>query len=167
MASFPMERLENRIHLIRGHRVMLDCDLAELYGVSTKRLNEQLRRNLGRFPSDFAFKVTPEEADILRPQFATSRWGGRRSLPFVFTEHGAVMLANVLKSSVAVHASVWVVRAFIRIRALLGTHAELARKVQELESQYDHQFRIVFDALRELMADGDDPTRDQIGFHRP
>jgi len=162
----PEHGLESRINLIRGHRVMMDSDLAHVYGVTTKRLNEQVRCNRRRFPRDFAFRLTCPEADILRSQNATSSWGGRRTLPLVFTEHGAVMLANVLNSKVAVHANVLVVRAFIRVRSLMGTHAELARKVQELESRYDGQFRAVFDAIRELMADAGGPSQDRIGFHR-
>ncbi|HEX7898856.1 MAG TPA: ORF6N domain-containing protein [Planctomycetota bacterium] len=154
--------LEGRIHLIRGQRVMLDSDLAQLYGVATKRLNEQVRRNSRRFPGDFAFQLSLEEADILKSQFATSSWGGRRKLPMAFTEHGAVMLANVLNSKTAVEASVLVVRAFIRLRSILGSHAELARKVQELESRYDAQFRVVFDAIRELMEETE--PQDKIGF---
>lgn len=136
-------------------------------GVTSKRLNEQVRRNFSRFSGDFAFRLTLEEDEHLRSQNATSSWGGRRTLPFAFTEHGAIMLSTVLNSRVATQASVWVVRAFIRMWTLLGTHAELARKVQELESHYDHQFRVVFDAIRELMAEDGEPTRSQIGFHRP
>lgn len=166
MFPLPEHGLESRIQLIRGHRVMLDSDLAHVYGVTTKRLNEQVRRNRRRFPRDFAFRLTCSEAEILRSQNATSSWGGRRTLPLVFTEHGAVMLANVLNSKIAVQASVLVVRAFIRVRSLMGTHAELARRVQELESRYDGPFRAVFDAIRELMADSVEPSQDRIGFHR-
>lgn len=156
--------LDSRIHLIRGQRVMLDSDLAQLYGVPTKRVNEQVRRNRRRFPADFAFHLSQEEFEILRSQNATSSWGGRRHPPFAFTEHGAVMLANVLNSKTAVEASVQVVRAFIRIRALLGSHAELAREVQELESKYGAHFRVVFDAIRELMEGHEESSPEKTGF---
>ncbi len=157
------QRAESRILLVRGHNVMLDSDLAELYRVSTKRLNEQVRRNHERFPEDFMFQLTSKEA--LRSQSATSKRGrgGRRYRPYAFTEHGAVMLASVLNSAVAVQASIQVVRAFIRLREILASHKELARKLAELERKYDKQFKVVFDAIRELMA----PPRKQrkpIGF---
>jgi len=114
----PSQRIESRIFFVRGRKVMLDADLAELYGVTTKRLNEQVKRNASRFPGDFMFRLTPDETRILRSQFATSRsgWGGRRVFPYAFTEHGAVMLASVLNSPTAVDASVQVVRAFVRLR---------------------------------------------------
>src|SRR5215218_2102098 len=122
VALVPVERVESRILLIRGEKVILDTDLAELYGATTKRLNEQVRRNLDRFPADFMFQLTDEEFAILRSQFATSRsgWGGRRYPPFVFTEHGAIMAANVLNSPRAVAVSVTVVRAFVRLRQILA-----------------------------------------------
>src|SRR5204862_418985 len=147
----PGERIEQAILLIRGKKVMLDADLAAIYGVTTKRLNEQFRRNRDRFPSDFAFRLTTTEFDNLRSQIATSSWGGRRYPPFAFTEHGAVMLASVLKSPVAIATSVEVVRAFIRLRELLATHKDLGRRLDELEAKYDRQFAVVFDAIRKLM----------------
>lgn len=155
--------LEHSILLVRGQKVILDQDIAELYGVSTKRLNEQVRRNQSRFPEDFMFQLTREEFSILRSQFATSSWGGRRYPPNAFTEHGAVMLAGVLNSPIAVEASIQVVRAFVRLRTMLASHKELARKLSELESRYDKQFQVVFEAIRQLMA----PTRkvpSKIGF---
>lgn len=149
----PSERIERSILFIRGHKVMLDADLAALYRVTTKRLNEQVGRNSDRFPEDFMFQLTKEEYAILRSQFATSsQWGGRRTLPYAFTEHGAVMLASVLSSPVAVQASIQVVRAFIRLREILATHKDLARKLEELEKKYDRQFVAVFDAIRQLMT---------------
>jgi hypothetical protein len=160
----PAERIERAILLIRGHRVMLDEDLAELYGVTTKRLNEQVKRNVDRFPPDFMFQLSLQEFTNLRSQIATSRWGGRRTPPYAFTEHGAVMLASVLNSPIAVHASVEVVRAFVRLRQLLASHQELARKLMALEKKYDAQFKIVFDAIRELMKPPE-PKRRDIGFH--
>jgi len=146
---------------------MLDADLARLYGVPTRRLNEQVKRNRDRFPPDFMFRLTRDEFHDLKSQIATSSsaWGGRRALPNAFTEHGAVMLASVLKSPTAVHTSVLVVRAFIKLRRLLRAHAELARKLDVLESKYDAQFRVVFAAIRELMESPEDhPERKQIGF---
>ena len=127
-AIVPVERIESRILLIRGHKMMLDSDLAELYRVSTKRLNEQVKRNKGRFPADFMFQLTVDETRALRSQFATSNRGrgGRRYRPFAFTEHGAVMLASVLNSPVAVQASIQVVREFVKLREMLGTHKESA-----------------------------------------
>jgi hypothetical protein len=162
--AIPPERVERRILVVRGHNVMLDADLAELYGVTTKRLNEQVKRNLGRFPHGFMFRLTKEEAQNLRSQFATSSsWGGRRYRPLAFTEHGAVMLASVLNSETAVQASIQVVRAFVRLRQILASHAELAHKLEALEKKYDAQFKAVFDAIRELMRPVSRPSR-QIGF---
>ena len=134
---------------------MLDADLAALYGISTKRLNEQVRRNAQRFPADFMFRLTPEEHANLKSQIATSSsrmHGGRRHLPRVFTEHGAIMAANVVHSSGAVQMSVIVVRAFVRLRQMLQTHTDLAKSLDALETKYDEQFGVVFEAIRELMA---------------
>ena len=148
----------------RSQRVMLDTDLAVIYGTTTKRLNEQVKRNRDRFPEDFMFQLTKEEWENLKSQIATSsQWGGRRTLPFAFTEHGAVMLASVLNTPIAVAASVQVVRAFIRLRTLLVSHEELARKVDALEKKYDAQFKVVFNAIRQLM-EPPAPKRRQIGF---
>ena len=160
-----MGRIAAAIHIVRGHRVMLDADLALLYGVTTKRLNEQVKRNRGRFPTDFRFRLTVRETAGLRSQIATTKSGrgGRRSPPAAFTEHGAVMLASVLNSPTAVEASIQVVRAFVRLREILATHRDLARKVEALERKYDARFRVVFDAIRELM-EPPDPLRKRIGF---
>ena len=165
MAIVPGERVESAIHVVRGQRVMLDADLAVLYGVTTKRLNEQVKRNTARFPEDFMFPLTAVEASNLKSQFATSSvdWGGRRKLPRVFTEHGAVMLASILNSPTAVDASVQIVRAFVRLRLMLASNAELARKLDDLEHRYDSQFRVVFRAIRDLMAPVG-PSRKRIGF---
>ena len=160
--------LESAIHLIRGHRVMLDSDLAAIYGVTAKRLNEQLRRNRKRFPQDFAFQLTTEEFRNLRSQFATSKGrGGRRYFPWVFTEHGAIMLASVLSSDIAVQASVRVVRAFVRLREMVAANAQLAAKLEELERRLDsHDEAIVdlFAALKRLLEPEPKPKR-EIGFH--
>ena len=129
--------------------MILDLHLAELYGVPVKRLNEAVKRNRMRFPADFMFQLSMEEFGNLRSQIATSSWGGRRYPPYAFTEHGAIMAASVLNSPRAVAVSVMVVRAFVRLRQLLATHAVLARKLDEMEQKYDGQFRVVFDAIRE------------------
>jgi len=166
----PTERIERSILHIRDQKVILDSDLAQLYGVATARLNEQVKRNRQRFPADFMFRLTRLEYRNLMSQFATSRsgWGGRRKLPFVFTEHGAVMAANVLNSPTAVAVSIQVVRAFVRLREILTTHKDLARKLDELEKKYDESFRIVFEAIRQLMAPPPPPAKKRrIGFHNP
>jgi hypothetical protein len=157
-----------RIFLVRGKRVMLDADLAALYGVETRRLNEQLRRNLGRFPEDFAFQLSPRDLEDLMSQIATSSsaWGGRRKAPYAFTEHGAVMAASVLKSPRAVEVSVLVVRAFVRVRRLVSGSKELGLKLQELEtrlSTHDREIVALFGAIRELMSPRASPKR-KIGF---
>lgn len=144
---------------------MLDYDLASIYGVTTARLNEQVKRNRRRFPPDFMFRLTRREVTNLISQFATSSLGhgGRHKPPSVFTEHGAVMLASVLNSPIAVAASIQVVRAFVQLRGVLASHKELARRLDELESRYDSQFKAVFQAIRELMEPLPAP-RKQIGF---
>jgi hypothetical protein len=161
----PVERIETAILFIRGQKVMLDSDLAEIYGVPTKRLNEQVKRNAERFPSDFMFQLTEDEFEKLRSQFATTKLTMRRNPPYAFTEHGAVMLANVLNSQTAISASVQVVRAFIRLREMLVSHKDLARRLDSLEAKYDKQFRVVFDAIRELMTPVDKEQR-RIGFRK-
>ena len=145
---------------------MLDSDLADLYGVTTKRLNEQVRRNIQRFPADFMFQMTSQEFENLRSQIATSshgNHGGRRSLPFVFTEHGAIMAATILNSVRAVQMSIRVVRAFVGLRHLLESNAAIAKKLAALERKYDGHFAAVFEAIRELMSPRTLPKR-RIGF---
>ena len=161
----PIERIERLILLIRGHKVMLDSDLAELYGVTTKRLNEQVRRNLSRFPEDFMFQLTESETHLLRSQFATSKKGrgGRRYLSYAFTEQGVAMLSSVLNSERAVNVNIEIMRAFVRLRRILASHADLARKLDSLEKKYDTQFKVVFDAIRELMKPPETKKR-PIGF---
>jgi hypothetical protein len=149
----PTIKIQNLIYLIRGKKVMLDSDLAIIYGVKTKRLNEQMKRNIKRFPSDFMFQLTQKEWEDLWSQFATANFSPkkRRSLPYVFTEHGAVMLASVLNSPKAVSTSVQVVRAFVHLQEVLSENSQLALKIEKLEKKYDNQFQEVFLALRELM----------------
>jgi hypothetical protein len=161
----PTERIEQAIFLIRGQKVMLDVDLAELYGVPTKAFNRAVKRNLERFPKDFMFQLTYQEVRALRCQFGTSNKGrgGRRYLPYAFTEHGAIMAANVLNSQRAIEASVYVVRAFVRLRELIASNKELAKRLDALEKKYDSQFKVVFDAIRELMTPVPSSPR-RIGF---
>ena len=161
----PIERIEQRIFVIRGERVILDSDLAQIYGVETRVFNQAIRRNIGRFPEDFMFGLTTEEFESLMSQIVISKIGrgGRRKLPLVFTEHGALMAANVLNSPRAVEASVQVVRAFVRMRSMLASNAELSKKIESLEKKYDGQFKAVFDAIKKLMMPKDKP-KGGIGF---
>jgi chaperonin cofactor prefoldin len=163
--------VESRILVLRNHKVILDTDLAELYDVSVKRLNEQVRRNQERFPADFMFQLTATEHEALRSQFATSRAGrgGRRYPPYAFTEHGAIMAATVLNSERAVEMSVFVVRAFVRLREMLATNRELAAKIDELERRldtHDTSIQDLIEAIRELMVP-EDPSGRKIGFELP
>jgi len=158
------EAIAGRIVMLRGERVLLDADLAELYGVETKLLNRAVKRNHDRFPGDFMFQLTGEEAGNLRYQNGTSSWGGRRYLPQAFTEQGVAMLSTVLHSKRAVLVNIEIMRAFVRLRRILATHADLARKLAALEKKYDAQFKSVFDAIRELMAPPDPKPRRRIGF---
>jgi hypothetical protein len=177
-ASRKIDKVESAIYSIRGQRVMLDSDLAVIYGTSTMRLNEQFRRNRKRFPLDFAFQLTREEFTNLISQFAISSLrlqsatskshGGRRKLPWVFTEHGAIMLASVLNSDIAVQASVRVVRAFVRLREMVAANAQLAVKLAELERRLDsHDEAIVdlFAALKRLLEPAEPKKKREIGFH--
>ena len=175
-----IDNVERAIYLIRGQRVMLDSDLAATYQMTTKRLNEQLRRNRKRFPPDFAFHLTAGEFTNLRSQFATSSYGGRRYLPWAFTEHGALMRASVLNSEVAVQASVRVVRAFVRLREMVAANAQLAAKLAELERRLDFHdeatpkafaspdyFGVVnlFATLKRLLEPPEPKKKREIGFH--
>ena len=153
------------ILFIRGKRVLLDFQIAAIYKVETRTLNQQVKRNSYRFPEDFMFQLTEEEFGNLMSQNVTSSWGGRRKLPYAFTEHGAVMLASVLNSEVAVQASIFVVRAFVEIREYLASHKELAAKIEELETRYDQQFAAVFNAIKRLVQTENAP-RPLIGFNR-
>jgi hypothetical protein len=168
-AVVGVDEVADRIVVIRGRRVMLDRDLAAVYGVAPKRLNEQVKRNQARFPDDFLFRLTLQEARRLvvsRSHTATLKRGANvKYAPYAFTEHGAVMLAAVLDSPVAIAASIQVVRAFVRLRALVAAHEELATKLDALEQKFDQQFRVVFDAIRQLMAPPPSRTA-PIGFGR-
>ena len=156
----PLETIEPRILLVRHHRVMLDRDLAALYGVGTRDLNKAVARNPGRFPEDFMFRLSKSEMENLMFQNGTSSWGGTRKLPLVFTEHGILMLSSVLRSKRAVEVNIQIMRAFVKLRGMLAAHKDLARKLAELEKKYDAQFRSVFDAIRALMEPpGEEPKK--------
>jgi hypothetical protein len=158
------EQVERNILLIRGHRVMLDADLAKLYGVPTKSLNQAVKRNTTRFPADFMFQLTPTETTALRSQFVTSKnRGGRQYRPYVFTEQGVAMLSSVLNSERAIQVNIAIMRAFVQLREMIGSNKGLARRLNELEKKYDSQFRVVFEAIRELMAEPE-PKVKRIGF---
>ena len=160
----PAERIDRGILIIRGQKVMIDADLAELYGVPTKRLNEQVRRNADRFPADFMFQLTDDEKkQVVANCDPLQKLKYSATLPYAFTEHGAVMLAAVLNSPVAVQASIQVVRAFVRIRQLLATNTDLARRMATLEKKYDARFKAVFDAIKQLMSTDEKPKK-KIGF---
>lgn len=176
--AIPAERIERRIVLIRGQKVMLDADLAELYGVETKALNRAVRRNIERFPDDFMFQLTQKEFESLRFHFGASnlrsqigtskneKRGGRRYRPYAFTEQGVAMLSSVLRSKRAVEVNIAIMRAFVKLREMLASNRELARRLDEMEKNYDAQFKVVFDAFRELMKPPKKP-RGSIGFHPP
>ena len=175
----PTEHVAQQIRLIRGHRVMLDRDLAALYGVETGALNRAVKRNRGRFPDDFMFQVTAQEADALRCQFGTSNMrsqfgisqgrGGRRYVPYVFTEQGVAMLSSVLRSRRAIQVNIQIMRTFVRLRGIISTHKDLVRRLDALEGTYDTHFKAVFETIRKLMqpppAPPEPPPKPRIGFH--
>ena len=160
----PQEIIESKIFLIRGRKVMLDRDLAALYGVTTGNLNRAVRRNLDRFPEDFMFQLINQEVKNLIFQFGTSRWGGTRKLPYAFTENGVAMLSSILNSKRAIQVNIQIMRIFTRLREILASHKDLARRLDNLEKKNDGQFKIVFDALRALMTPPVKPKR-KIGFN--
>ena len=160
----PLERIERSILLIRGQKVMLSPDLAELYQVEPRVLVQAVKRNIARFPEDFMFQLTEEEFYNLKSQFVISSWGGlRRAKPYAFTEQGVAMLSSVLNSEIAIKVNIEIMRAFVRLRRLLASHADLARKLEALEKKYDTQFKVVFEAIRELMKPPETKKR-PIGF---
>ena len=168
-STIPVERIEKRIYLLRGHKVMLSGDLADLYEVEPKVLMQSVKRNIGRFPNDFMFQLTGDEALSVasRSQFVTLKRGQNiKYLPYAFTEQGVAMLSSVLRSPRAVQVNIEIMRTFVKLRQLLATHADLARKLADLERKYDAQFKIVFDAIRELMTPAIPKTKRAIGFAR-
>jgi hypothetical protein len=164
MATLTVERIARSIMTVRGCKVLLDSDLAELYGVDTRVLNQAVRRNASRFPSDFMFQLTAEDVGNLKSQTVTSRsWGGRRKRPSAFTEQGVAMLSSVLRSPRAIAVNIEIMRTFVELRRTLETTAGLARKIEELERRYDSQFKSVFEAIRQLMLPAK-PTARRIGY---
>jgi ORF6N domain len=162
----PTERIERAILVLRGHKILLDVELSKLYGVETRELIQAVTRNAERFPGDFMFQLTREEVDLLKSQFVISNAGGRggrRTAPYAFTEQGVAMLSSVLRSPRAVRVNIEIMRAFVRLRQMLQANVELAKKLDALEKKYDAPFRVVFDAIRELMAPPA-KVRRRIGF---
>ena len=159
----PQEIINSKIFIIRGMKVMLDMDLAALYGVETKMLKRAVKRNIERFPEDFMFKLIEKEFDNLRCQFGTSSWGGLRYLPYAFTENGVAMLSSVLNSERAITVNIQIMRTFTKLREMLATHKELKQKIEEMEEKYDAQFKIVFDAIRQIMTPPETKEK-KIGF---
>jgi len=169
--AFPLDAIQGRILIVRGYKVLLDNDLAALYGVETRRLNEQVRRNRERFPDDFLIELTSEEFDDLKSQIATSRWGGRRKRPFAFTEHGAIMAASVLNAPRAIEMSVYVVRAFVRLREVMAGSSQLKQKLDALEQHVEERLTThdqaiigILNAIRELMTPPPETKKRPIGF---
>ena len=163
----PQEFIERKIYLIRGHKVMLDKDLARLYAVGTRDLNKAVTRNIDRFPVDFMFQLTKEESQNLMFQFGTSSWGGTRKLPRVFTEQGVAMLSTVLRSKKAIHVNIIIMRTFVKLSQILSTHKDLAHKLNELErkvEKHDVDIKSIFAAIRQLMAPLPEKPRRIIGF---
>jgi len=162
----PVESILSKILFVRSEKVLLDKDLAELYGVETKQLKRAVRRNINRFPKDFMFQLTGREFDSLRSQFGTSSWGGTRYLPMAFTEQGVAMLSTVLNSERAIAVNIAIMRAFVHLRKMMTSQRELARKLSELEEHlqdHDHQIEAIFDAIRQLMSPPE-KSRKRIGF---
>ncbi len=164
-ALIPVDRIERLILLIRGQKVILDKELANLYGVTTSHLKRAVKRNIDRFPDDFMFQLTSDEYKSLRCQFGILKKGSHsKYLPYAFTEQGVAMLSSVLRSKRAVQVNIEIMRAFVRLRQLLKTHADLERKLVEMEKRYDRQFSVVFEAIRQLMSPPEPPKR-KIGFN--
>ena len=161
--DFPAETITDLIYLIRGRRVMLDKDLARLYGVETKRLKEQVKRNIERFPEDFMFVLSKSEHENLRTQNATSSWGGARYAPMAFTEHGVLMISSALKSDKAIQVNIEIMRAFTKMRQAIFNHEELSKEIKELKADTNGKFRIVFETLDQLLSVETKPKK-KIGF---
>jgi len=172
----PVEIIQSKIYLIRGQKVMLDRDLAELYGVLTRNLNKAVRRNLDRFPLDFGFTLTNGEFKNLMFQFGTSSWGGTRKSPMVFTEQGVAMLSSVLNSKRAIHVNIQIIRVFTKLREMMLSHKDLARKIEEIEKKFeakfkeqDHKIMLVFNAIKDLLIDKEESAKNKapLGFIPP
>jgi len=164
----PSDHIESSIVILCGEKVLLDADLAEMYGVETRTLVQAVKRNAERFPEDFMFQLDTDEFEALNEHFGDAgRWGGRRYAPFAFTEQGVAMLSGILNSKRAVQVNIEIMRAFVRFRRMLSTHEELARKLDALERKYDEQFKVVFDAIRQLMIPPASNKAGRIGFRAP
>jgi hypothetical protein len=161
----PQEAIGSKILLIRGKKVMLDRDLAELYGVPTKVLIQAVKRNMNRFPGDFMYVLTMKEVKNLRSQIVTSSWGGRRYLPYAFTEQGVAMLSSILNSDRAIAANIQIMRAFVALKKMALTYEGLRRKIEAMEKKYDGQFQVVFTALKKLIEPPSEKPKRRIGFH--
>lgn len=161
--TLPTEIIASKIYLLRGQKIMLDRDLAELYGVETAQLKRAVRRNIDRFPDDFMFELSKHELDDLRCQFGTSKWGGTRFRPFAFTEQGVAMLSGVLNSDRAIKVNIQIMRTFTQLRNMLVSHGDLKRKIEAMEKKYDEQFRIVFEAITQLIEEDEKPKK-KIGY---
>ncbi len=165
--TIPDELIEKRIFIIRGKKVMLDKDLAELYGVETRYLNRQVKRNSDRFPEDFMFQLIKEEFENLKCHFGTSSWGGKRKLPLAFTENGVAMLSSILRSKRAIQVNILIMRTFTKIREMIISHKDLRLKIKELEEKYkdhDHQIKTIFEAIRQLLKPPPEKPKKKIGF---
>jgi len=160
-----VEIIENKIYLIRGKKVMLDKNLASLYGVETKVLLQSVKRNLERFPDEFMFQLNKQEYNILRSQIVTSSWGGRRYLPHAFTEQGVAMLSSVLKSKRAIQVNILIMKTFVKLRELIASHKDILYKIEEMQKKYDGQFQLVFEAIKSLMKQPEQKPK-KIGFLR-
>ncbi len=162
----PVEQIQQKIYLIRGHKVLLSVDLAELYGVEPRALVQAVKRNIERFPEDFMFQLSDKEFENLKSQIVISSWGGmRRANPYAFTEQGVAMLSSVLRSKQAVQVNISIMRAFVKLREMITSHKDLARRFDDLEKKYDAKFRVVFDAIRQLMIPPETKKK-KIGFRR-
>ncbi len=155
----PVALIESKIYYLRGHTVMLDNDLAALYGVETRVLKQAVRRNISRFPADFLFELSGDEFENLRSHFVISSWGGTRYLPMAFTEQGVAMLSSVLNSERAVNVNIQIMRTFTKLRKMLLSHDELRKKIESMEKRYDEQFKIVFDAIKRMLLEDERPKR--------
>jgi hypothetical protein len=161
----PVEVITGKILLIRSQKVILDRDLAEMYGVKTKVLLQAVKRNIKRFPDDFMFQLTSDEFKILRSQFVTSSWGGRRYAPYAFTEQGVAMLSGILNSERAIEVNIAIMRTFVKLRQMMASHADLARKIKAMEKKYDEQFQVVFEAIQQLIDPPEGKKKGRIGFN--
>jgi len=164
--QISVRNIQNKILLLRREKVILDADLAELYGVATRVLIQAVKRNFDRFPEDFMFQLTEKEVEILRSQYVTSSWGGRRYSPYAFTEQGVAMVSSVLRSQRAIEVNIMVMRVFVQLREFVVSNEQLSRKLSELEKKYDNHFKIVFDAIRQLITSPEKPKR-PFGFQPP